>query len=329
MVQARRVSMKSTSPRLAVNQNICLPVRVETFASSRSAAVKDRHGSHGVVSLKLPGTVQVVILLFFGLLFSVYISGVVAYPTEVDDMFCGDKAHPTRSSGPHGEPIVSPVSILFFSHVTTQTNNTQAKRPSSWETRSETVQYNDGECVGIALTHVEESLMILTTSQGMFLEQGIDLSGDTKSRPGTCCSGKRYNVLFRNISHHLIWCAPVARTEDLSLFRITAASGQSSSFKQWSFTLRRNESSPGDHQQLFAQEERGLRVNFVVLMITAVLFVSLCACVCFIAARKRKFIKLSFAYEKFTDEHLSEVPSTALKNTLSGSKGVEMVQTYL
>ena len=244
-------------------------------------------------------------------------------------MFCGDKAHPTRSSGPHGEPIVSPVSILFFSHVTTQTNNTQAKRPSSWETRSETVQYNDGECVGIALTHVEESLMILTTSQGMFLEQGIDLSGDTKSRPGTCCSGKRYNVLLRNISHHVIWCAPVARTEDLSLFRITAASGQSSSFKQWSFTLRRNESSPGDHQQLFAQEERGLRVNFVVLMITAVLFVSLCACVCFIAARKRKFIKLSFAYEKFTDEHGSEVPSTALKNTLSGSKGVEMVQTYL
>ena len=318
--------MKSTSPRLAVNENICLPVRVET--SSRSAAVKDGRSSHGVVPLKLPGTVQVVILLFFGLLFSVCTSGVVAYPTEVADVFCGDKAHPTRSSGPHGEPIVSPVSILIFSHVTTQTNNTQAKRPSSWETRSETVQYNDGECVGIVLTHDEESLMILTTSQGMFLEQGIDLSGDTKSRPGTGCSGKRYNVLFRNISHHVIWCAPVARAGD-SVFRITAASGQSSSFKQWSFTLRRNESSPGDHQQLFAQEERGLRVNFVVLMITAVLFVSLCACVCFIAARKRKFIKLSFAYEKFTDEHLSEVPSTALKNTLSGSKGVEMVQTYL
>ena len=241
-------------------------------------------------------------------------------------MFCGDKAHPTRSSGPHGEPIVSPVSILFFSHVTTQTNNTQAKRPSSWETRSETVQYNDGECVGIVLTHDEESLMILTTSQGMFLEQGIDLSGDTKSRPGTGCSGKRYNVLFRNISHHVIWCAPVARAGD-SVFRITAASGQSSSFKQWSFTLRRNESSQGDHQQLVAHEERALRVNFAVLMISAVLFVSLCACVFFIAARKRKCIKLSFAYEKFADEDGSEVPSTALKNTLSGSKGVEMVQT--
>ena len=317
--------MKSTSPRLAVNENICLPVRVET--SSRSAAVKDGRSSHGVVPLKLPGTVQVVILLFFGLLFSVCTSGVVAYPTEVADVFCGDKAHPTRSSGPHGEPIVSPVSILIFSHVTTQTNNTQAKRPSSWETRSETVQYNDGECVGVVLTHDEESLMILTTSQGMFLEQGIDLSGDTKSRPGTCCSGKRYNVLFRNISHHVIWCAPVARTEDLSLFRITAASGQSSSFKQWSFTLRRNESSQGDHQQLVAHEERAHRVNFAVLIISAVLFVSLCACVFFITARKRKCIKLSFAYEKFADEHGSEVPSTALKNTLSGSKGVEMVQT--
>ena len=318
--------MKSTSPRLAVNENICLPVRVET--SSRSAAVKDGRSSHGVVPLKLPGTVQVVILLFFGLLFSVCTSGVVAYPTEVADVFCGDKAHPTRSSGPHGEPIVSPVSILIFSHVTTQTNNTQAKRPSSWETRSETVQYNDGECVGVVLTHDEESLMILTTSQGMFLEQGIDLSGDTKSRPGTCCSGKRYNVLFRNISHHVIWCAPVARAGD-SVFRITAASGQSSSFKQWSFTLRRNESSQGDHQQLVAHEERALRVNFAVLMISAVLFVSLCACVFFVAARKRKCIKLSFAYEKFADEHGSEVPSTALKNTLSGSKGVEMVQTYL
>ena len=316
--------MKSTSPRLAVNENICLPVRVET--SSRSAAVKDGRSSHGVVPLKLPGTVQVVILLFFGLLFSVCTSGVVAYPTEVADVFCGDKAHPTRSSGPHGEPIVSPVSILIFSHVTTQTNNTQAKRPSSWETRSETVQYNDGECVGVVLTHDEESLMILTTSQGMFLEQGIDLSGDTKSRPGTCCSGKRYNVLFRNISHHVIWCAPVARAGD-SVFRITAASGQSSSFKQWSFTLRRNESSQGDHQQLVAHEERALRVNFAVLMISAVLFVSLCACVFFVAARKRKCIKLSFAYEKFADEHGSEVPSTALKNTLSGSKGVEMVQT--
>ena len=316
--------MKSTSPRLAVNENICLPVRVET--SSRSAAVKDGRSSHGVVPLKLPGTVQVVILLFFGLLFSVCTSGVVAYPTEVADVFCGDKAHPTRSSGPHGEPIVSPVSILIFSHVTTQTNNTQAKRPSSWETRSETVQYNDGECVGIVLTHDEESLMILTTSQGMFLEQGIDLSGDTKSRPGTGCSGKRYNVLFRNISHHVIWCAPVARAGD-SAFRITAASGQSSSFKQWSFTLRRNESSQGDHQQLVAHEERALRVNFAVLMISAVLFVSLCACVFFVAARKRKCIKLSFAYEKFADEDGSEVPSTALKNTLSGSKGVEMVQT--
>ncbi len=316
--------MKSTSPRLAVNENICLPVRVET--SSRYAAVKDGRSSHGVVPLKLPGTVQVVILLFFGLLFSVCTSGVVAYPTEVADVFCGDNAHPTRSSGPHGEPIVSPVSILIFSHVTTQTNNTQAKRPSSWETRSETVQYNDGECVGIVLTHDEESLMILTTSQGMFLEQGIDLSGDTKSRPGTGCSGKRYNVLFRNISHHVIWCAPVARAGD-SVFRITAASGQSSSFKQWSFTLRRNESSQGDHQQLVAHEERALRVNFAVLMISAVLFVSLCACVFFIAARKRKCIKLSFAYEKFADEDGSEVPSTALKNTLSGSKGVEMVQT--
>ena len=316
--------MKSTSPRLAVNENICLPVRVET--SSRSAAVKDGRSSHGVVPLKLPGTVQVVILLFFGLLFSVCTSGVVAYPTEVADVFCGDKAHPTRSSGPHGEPIVSPVSILIFSHVTTQTNNTQAKRPSSWETRSETVQYNDGECVGIVLTHDEESLMILTTSQGMFLEQGIDLSGDTKSRPGTGCSGKRYNVLFRNISHHVIWCAPVARAEN-SVFRITAASGQSSSFKQWSFTLRRNESSQGDHQQLVAHEERALRVNFAVLMISAVSFVSLCACVFFIAARKRKCIKLSFAYEKFADEDGSEVPSTALKNTLSGSKGVEMVKT--
>ena len=168
--------------------------------------------------------------------------------------------------------------------------------------------------------------MILTTSQGMFLEQGIDLSGDTKSRPGTCCSGKRYNVLFRNISHHVIWCAPVARAGD-SVFRITAASGRSSSFKQWSFTLRRNESSQGDHQQLVAHEERAHRVNFAVLMISAVLFVSLCACVFFIAARKRKCIKLSFAYEKFADEHGSEVPSTALKNTLSGSKGVEMVQT--
>ena len=316
--------MKSTSPRLAVNENICLPVRVET--SSRYAAVKDGRSSHGVVPLKLPGTVQVVILLFFGLLFSVCTSGVVAYPTEVADVFCGDNAHPTRSSGPHGEPIVSPVSILIFSHVTTQTNNTQAKRPSSWETRSETVQYNDGECVGIVLTHDEESLMILTTSQGMFLEQGIDLSGDTKSRPGTGCSGKRYNVLFRNISHHVIWCAPVARAGD-SVFRITAASGQSSSFKQWSFTLRRNESSQGDHQQLVAHEERALRVNFAVLMISAVVFVSLCACVFFIAARKRKCIKLSFAYEKFADEDGSEVPSTALKNTLSGSKGVEMVQT--
>ena len=316
--------MKSTSPRLAVNENICLPVRVET--SSRYAAVKDGRSSHGVVPLKLPGTVQVVILLFFGLLFSVCTSGVVAYPTEVADVFCGDNAHPTRSSGPHGEPIVSPVSILIFSHVTTQTNNTQAKRPSSWETRSETVQYNDGECVGIVLTHDEESLMILTTSQGMFLEQGIDLSGDTKSRPGTGCSGKRYNVLFRNISHHVIWCAPVARAGD-SVFRITAASGQSSSFKQWSFTLRRNESSQGDHQQLVAHEERALRVNFAVLMISAVLFVSLCACVFFIAARKRKCIKLRFAYEKFADEDGSEVPSTALKNTLSGSKGVEMVQT--
>ena len=316
--------MKSTSPRLAVNENICLPVRVET--SSRYAAVKDGRSSHGVVPLKLPGTVQVVILLFFGLLFSVCTSGVVAYPTEVADVFCGDNAHPTRSSGPHGEPIVSPVSILIFSHVTTQTNNTQAKRPSSWETRSETVQYNDGECVGVVLTHDEESLMILTTSQGMFLEQGIDLSGDTKSRPGTGCSGKRYNVLFRNISHHVIWCAPVARAGD-SVFRITAASGQSSSFKQWSFTLRRNESSQGDHQQLVAHEERALRVNFAVLMISAVLFVSLCACVFFIAARKRKCIKLSFAYEKFADEDGSEVPSTALKNTLSGSKGVEMVQT--
>lgn len=316
--------MKSTSPRLAVNENICLPVRVET--SSRYAAVKDGRSSHGVVPLKLPGTVQVVILLFFGLLFSVCTSGVVAYPTEVADVFCGDNAHPTRSSGPHGEPIVSPVSILIFSHVTTQTNNTQAKRPSSWETRSETVQYNDGECVGIVLTHDEESLMILTTSQGMFLEQGIDLSGDTKSRPGTGCSGKRYNVLFRNISHHVIWCAPVARAGD-SVFRITAASGQSSSFKQWSFTLRRNESSQGDHQQLVAHEERALRVNFAVLMISAVLFVFLCACVFFIAARKRKCIKLSFAYEKFADEDGSEVPSTALKNTLSGSKGVEMVQT--
>ena len=316
--------MKSTSPRLAVNENICLPVRVET--SSRYAAVKDGRSSHGVVPLKLPGTVQVVILLFFGLLFSVCTSGVVAYPTEVADVFCGDKAHPTRSSGPHGEPIVSPVSILIFSHVTTQTNNTQTKRPSSWETRSETVQYNDGECVGIVLTHDEESLMILTTSQGMFLEQGIDLSGDTKSRPGTGCSGKRYNVLFRNISHHVIWCAPVARAGD-SVFRITAASGQSSSFKQWSFTLRRNESSQGDHQQLVAHEERALRVNFAVLMISAVLFVSLCACVFFVAARKRKCIKLSFAYEKFADEDGSEVPSTALKNTLSGSKGVEMVQT--
>ena len=324
MVQARRVSMKSTSPRLAVNENICLPVRVET--SSRSAAVKDGRSSHGVVPLKLPGTVQVVILLFFGLLFSVCTSGVVAYPTEVADVFCGDKAHPTRSSGPHGEPIVSPVSILIFSHVTTQTNNTQAKRPSSWKRRSETVQYNDGECVGIVLTHDEESLMILTTSQGMFLEQGIDLSGDTKSRPGTGCSGKRYNVLFRNISHHVIWCAPVARAGD-SVFRITAASGQSSSFKQWSFTLRRNESSQGDHQQLVAHEERAHRVNFAVLMISAALFVSLCACVFFITARKRKCIKLSFAYEKFADEHGSEVPSTALKNTLSGSKGVEMVQT--
>ena len=317
--------MKSTSPRLAVNENICLPVRVET--SSRSAAVKDGRSSHGVVPLKLPGTVQVVILLFFGLLFSVCTSGVVAYPTEVADVFCGDKAHPTRSSGPHGEPIVSPVSILIFSHVTTQTNNTQAKRPSSWKRRSETVQYNDGECVGIVLTHDEESLMILTTSQGMFLEQGIDLSGDTKSRPGTGCSGKRYNVLFPNISHHVIWCAPVTREEDSSVFRITAASGQSSSFKQWSFTLRRNESSQGDHQQLVAHEERALRVNFAVLMISAVLFVSLCACVFFIAARKRKCIKLSFAYEKFADEDGSEVPSTALKNTLSGSKGVEMVQT--
>ena len=316
--------MKSTSPRLAVNENICLPVRVET--SSRSAAVKDGRSSHGVVPLKLPGTVQVVILLFFGLLFSVCTSGVAAYPTEVADVFCGDKAHPTRSSGPHGEPIVSPVSILIFSHVTTQTNNTQTKRPSSWETRSETVQYNDGECVGIVLTHDEESLMILTTSQGMFLEQGIDLSGDTKSRPGTGCSGKRYNVLFRNISHHVIWCAPVARAGD-SVFRITAASGQSSSFKQWSFTLRRNESSQGDHQQLVAHEERALRVNFAVLMISAVLFVSLCACVFLVAARKRKCIKLSFAYEKFADEDGSEVPSTALKNTLSGSKGVEMVQT--
>jgi len=325
MVQARRVSMKSTSPRLAVNENICLPVRVET--SSRSAAVKDGRSSHGVVPLKLPGTVQVVILLFFGLLFSVCTSGVVAYPTEVADVFCGDKAHPTRSSGPHGEPIVSPVSILIFSHVTTQTNNTQAKRPSSWKRRSETVQYNDGECVGIVLTHDEESLMILTTSQGMFLEQGIDLSGDTKSRPGTGCSGKRYNVLFPNISHHVIWCAPVTREEDSSVFRITAASGQSSSFKQWSFTLRRNESSQGDHQQLVAHEERAHRVNFAVLMISAALFVSLCACVFFITARKRKCIKLSFAYEKFADEHGSEVPSTALKNTLSGSKGVEMVQT--
>ena len=317
--------MKSTSPRLAVNENICLPVRVET--SSRSAAVKDGRSSHGVVPLKLPGTVQVVILLFFGLLFSVCTSGVVAYPTEVADVFCGDKAHPTRSSGPHGEPIVSPVSILIFSHVTTQTNNTQAKRPSSWKRRSETVQYNDGECVGIVLTHDEESLMILTTSQGMFLEQGIDLSGDTKSRPGTGCSGKRYNVLFRNISHHVIWCAPVTREEDSSVFRITAASGQSSSFKQWSFTLRRNESSQGDHQQLVAHEERAHRVNFAVLMISAALFVSLCACVFFITARKRKCIKLSFAYEKFADEDGSEVPSTALKNTLSGSKGVEMVQT--
>ena len=300
---------------------------METFASSPIRYSKRRSPqSWSSSGLKLV-IVKVANLLFFSLLLSVYTLGAIAFPTEVGERFCGDMAHPSRSSGPHGKPIMSPVSISLFLNVTIRTNNTTVKIPSPWETLSDTMQYRDGECIGIILTHEEESMMMLTTSQGEFLEQGIKLSGDKHSTPGTGCSGKRYNVLFRNISHHIIWCAPPAQVEEISDFRITAASGESSSFKQWKFTLRRDEYSRVGSQQLLARQDGSPHVNFALPLISAVL--SLSVCILFIAIRRRIIFTRSLVYEEITDERRCESQSPVLMNTVSGSQEVEMVQTPL
>ncbi|KAJ1621704.1 hypothetical protein T492DRAFT_886464 [Pavlovales sp. CCMP2436] len=138
-----------------------------------------------------------------------------AHPSLVSRNACGEAAHPTRPTGPHGAP--EPDGALSVSLYRSDSSNVHAPHGA----------FAPGDMYAVLLGGGgRQCEALLTISGGAFTDNGPRADGD-HSQTAVLCSGTRYSLKGEQEYHILAWRAPSA---DTAQFDVTAATGKHAAF---------------------------------------------------------------------------------------------------